>query len=158
MDPTNLVLLIAELRRDEGVRYTPYLDTATPPRSTVGVGHNLSVSPLPAGWTYPLTDAQVNQLLTQDLQATFAQLNAKLPWWTTLDPVRQRVLANMCFNMGLGGLLTFKNTLGAMQRGSYAVAAAGMTNSKWASQVGARAKRLASAMEHDVMPMAAGVA
>ncbi len=77
-----------------------------------------------------------------------------------MDEVRQRVIANMCFNMGIGnastgkGLLGFKNTLAAMQRGSYSMAAAGMLNSKWATQVGARATRLARAMETGVMPAA----
>lgn len=153
----NLLLLEAELRRDEGVRYMPYLDTATPPKRTVGVGHNLDVSPLPAGWTFPLSDAQVTQLLTRDISTTLAKLDSALPWWRQMDEVRQRVVANMCFNMGIGsastgkGLLGFR-TLAAMQRGSYAVAAAGMLNSKWATQVGARATRLASAMETGVMP------
>lgn len=156
MTPTNLALLIVELRRDEGVRYSIYLDSLGVP--TVGVGHNCKVSPLPAGWVCPLTDGQVNQLLTQDLANTFAQLNASLPWWATLDDVRQRCVANLAFNLGVTGLLTFHNTLLAMQRGSYAVAAAGMLASKWASQVGARAQRLASAMEHGAMPVAAGVA
>lgn len=145
----NLALLEAELRRDEGVRYSPYTDTTG--HRTIGVGRNLTVSPLPAGWTYPLTDVQVNQLLTQDLQNTFAQLNASLPWWTSLDDVRARVVANMAFNLGVAGLLTFHNTLAAMQRGSYAIAAAGMIHSQWATQVGARAQRLAYAMEYDVM-------
>ncbi|WP_065059534.1 glycoside hydrolase family protein [Paraburkholderia tropica] len=149
MDPTNLALLIADLRRDEGVRYSPYMDTTG--HLSVGVGRNLTVFPLPAGWTYPLTDAQVNQLLTQDLQNTFAQLDAKLPWWRTLDAVRQRVIANMAFNLGVAGLMTFKTALGAMQRGSYAIAAAAMLNSQWARQVGMRAQRLCYAMEHDVM-------
>lgn len=149
MDSSNEALLIAELRRDEGVRYSPYMDTTG--HLTVGCGHNLSASPLPAGWTYPLTDAQVNQLLTQDLSNTFAQLNANLPWWASLDAVRMRVIANMAFNMGVTALLGFHNTLGAMQRGSYAVAAAGMMASTWARQVGMRARRLAYAMEYDVM-------
>lgn len=153
MDPTNLALLEAELRRDEGVRYVPYLDTATPPRKTCGVGHNMDASPVPAGWTFPLTDAQVTQLLGMDLQVTFAALDHYLPWWRQMDEVRQRVIANMCFNLGIGGLLGFKNTLAAMQRGSYAVAAAGMLSSKWAGQVGARAKRLAQAMESGTMPI-----
>ncbi|WP_430229775.1 glycoside hydrolase family protein [Paraburkholderia tropica] len=142
-------LMVAELRRDEGVRYSIYLDTAKIP--TVGVGHNCRASPLPQNWVCPLTDAQVDQLLMQDLQATFAQLDAKLPWWTSLDEVRQRVVCNLAFNLGVAGLMTFKTALGAMQRGSYAIAAAAMMNSAWYRQTGQRAQRLCYAMEHDVM-------
>lgn len=148
----NLSLLEAELRRDEGVRYSIYLDTAGIP--TVGVGHNCQVAPLPASWACPLTDAQINQLLSGDIASTLEKLDRSLPWWRGMDEVRQRVIANMCFNLGIGTLLTFKNTLAAMQRGSYSVAAAGMLNSKWATQVGARATRLARAMETGVMPAA----
>jgi lysozyme len=154
----NLTLLEAELRRDEGVRYVPYLDTADPPNHTTGVGHNLDVSPLPAGWSFPLNDAQVNQLLERDITTTLAKLDKALPWWRQMDEVRQRVLANMCFNLGIGnaalgsGLLGFKNTLAAMQRGSYTVAAAGMKASKWYGQVGQRAVRLCAAMETGAMP------
>jgi lysozyme len=142
----------AELRRDEGVRYVPYRDTATRPRNTTGVGHNLDVSPLPAGWTYPLTDDQVNALLNHDLTITFAGLDLHLPWWRKLDEVRQRVVANMAFNLGVGGLLTFRGALGAMQRGSYAVAAAALKASDWYGEVGERAVRLCAAMETGVMP------
>lgn len=149
----NLALLEAELRRDEGVRYVPYMDTATPPKRTVGVGHNMEVSPLPDAWTFPLSDAQVSQVLERDISTTLAKLDKSLPWWRQMDEVRQRVVANMCFNLGISGLLGFKNTLAAMQRGSYAVAAAGMLSSKWAGQVGARAKRLAQAMESGSMPV-----
>jgi lysozyme len=147
----NQALLEAELRRDEGVRYSIYLDSLGVP--TVGCGHNVKVSPLPAGWTCPLTDSQVDQLLSRDIATTLAKLDKALPWWRSLDEVRQRVVANMCFNLGIGGLLGFKNTLAAMQRGSYAIAAAGMLSSKWAGQVGARAKRLAQAMESGTMPV-----
>jgi lysozyme len=146
----DITLLESELRRDEGVRYFPYRDTRG--FLTVACGHNLQAKPLPSEWAYPLNDAQVDQLLASDLADTFANLDRNLPWWRSLDEVRQRVVANMAFNLGVGKLLGFKNALGAMQRGSYAVAAAAMLNSAWASQVGARAQRLAKAMEDGVMP------
>ncbi|TCK87374.1 glycoside hydrolase family protein [Paraburkholderia sp. BL9I2N2] len=148
MNPANEAQLIAELRRDEGVRYVPYRDTKDIP--TVGVGHNLQASPLPAGWTYPLTDDQVNQLLASDLANVFSDLNRDLPWWTDLNDVRQRVIANLMFNLGSNKLLGFKNTLAAMRQGRYDDAAAGMLNSAWASQVGARAQRLAQMMRTGV--------
>lgn len=144
MNPQNETRLVEELRRDEGVRYVPYQDTKGIP--TVGVGHNLKASPLPAGWSYPLTDAQVDQLLMQDLANVYSDLNRDLPWWTDLNDTRQRVVCNLMFNLGSNKLLGFKNTLAAMRQGRYSDAAAGMLNSAWASQVGARAQRLAQMM------------
>ena len=143
MNP-NDSLLIADLRRDEGVRYEPYLDTVG--IQTIGVGHNLKASPLPSGWNYPLSDEQVNTLLANDLAHVFSGLDANLGWWRTLTLARQRVMVNMCFNMGIGGLLTFKNTLEAIRHGYYEQAATGMLSSKWANQVGQRAQRLAQMM------------
>lgn len=144
MNPDNEAQLVEELRRDEGVRYVPYLDTKG--IQTTGVGHNLQASPLPAGWSYPLTDAQVDKLLQSDLANVYSDLNRDLPWWTDLNDVRQRVIANMMFNLGSNKLLGFKNTLAAMRQGAYADAARGMLNSAWATQVGARAQRLAQMM------------
>ena len=137
-------LLTAELRRDEGVEHMPYLDTVD--IRTVGVGHNLRVKPIPIGWTYPLTDAQVNQLLADDLKTVFDGLDARIPWWRNLDYPRQRVLANMAFNLGVPGLMGFNNTLAAVKQGRYSAAGSGMASSKWAKQVGARADRLVDMM------------
>lgn len=143
MNPQDLQL-IAELRRDEGVRYVPYLDTVG--IETVGVGHNMKAKPLPDHWTFPLTDNQVDLLLSADLINVFSQLDAHLGWWRTLSYARMRVIANMCFNLGINGLLTFKIMLSALERAHYSDAAQGMEHSKWAQQVGARASRLASMM------------
>lgn len=135
-------LLIAELRRDEGVRYSPYKDTLG--IDTVGVGHNLKAMPL--GLIYPLTDEEVNRILAVDLDEVFEGLNSRLPWWRDLSCARQRVLANMAFNMGIAGLMTFKNTLAAIKNEHYQIAADNMLQSKWAKQVGQRANRLAKMM------------
>ena len=143
-------LMVKELRRDKGVRYYPYPDTKG--FETVGVGHNMDTSPLPADWTFPLTDAQVDTLLASDISAVVCDLNVKLPWWVHMDEVRQRVLVNMCFNLGIGTLLTFHNTLTEMYTGDYTGAAAGMATSRWAGEVGQRATRLVSAMSDGVMP------
>lgn len=137
-------LLMQEIRRDEGVRYNQYLDSLGIP--TCGIGHNLKAHPLPDGWKFPLSDEQVDGLLASDLLMTFSGLDAHLGWWRTLTYARQRVMVNMAFNMGINGLLTFKNTLSAIQRGYYEQAATGMLSSKWASQVGDRATRMAGMM------------
>ena len=130
MNTENLAKLIAELRRDEGVRYRPYNDTKGIP--TVGVGYNLNAKPLPAGWKYPLNDTQVNSLLDDDLEDVFHDLDRNLPWWTDLNDVRMRVVANLCFNMGINRLLGFKKALIAMRQGKFGIAADEMLDSKWA--------------------------
>ncbi|MBU9282345.1 lysozyme [Burkholderia multivorans] len=127
--------LIVELSRDEGRRLKPYVDTVG--KTTIGVGRNLT--------DVGITDAECDLLLSNDIDRTVAWLDRNLPWWRQLDAVRQRVIVNMAFNMG-GSLLTFTNTLAAMKRGDYAAAADGMLASKWATQVGARATRLAAMM------------
>ncbi|MBC3931967.1 glycoside hydrolase family protein [Undibacterium curvum] len=142
-------LLIAELIRDEGMRASPYKDTKG--ILTVGVGHNLQAHPLP-GEAYPMTDARIKAVLASDLKALFADLDTRLTWWRGLDEVRQRVIANMAFNLGVSGLLQFKNTLADAQRGDYIAAATGMRASLWAKQVGGRATRLSEAMQTGIMP------
>ena len=136
--------LISDLRRDEGVRYIPYKDTVG--IDTVGVGHNMKAHPLSTDWAFPLTDEQVNQLLSEDLVQVFSGLDSQLGWWRTLTLPRQRVLANMAFNLGITGLLGFRNTLQFIRDGAYEDAAKGMLASKWAKQVGQRANRLAAMM------------
>jgi len=141
---SNDQLLIQELRRDEGVCYVEYRDTVG--IKTTGVGHNLKANPLPKEWTYPLSNLQVNTLLAQDLIEVFTGLDKNIPWWRDLSYKRQRVIANMAFNLGVSGLLTFKNTLASIKSGDYIRAANGMMSSKWALQVGDRAKRLSIMM------------
>jgi lysozyme len=140
MNNQNLKTLIAELRRDEGVRYSPYKDTKGV--LTVGVGHNLAAHPLPAGWKYPLNDIQVNSLLDDDLESVFHDLDADLPWWTDLSDVRQRALANFVFQLGINKALGFTKSLPLIRQGKYTAAADNMLLSDWAKQTPNRAKRV----------------
>ena len=64
-----------------------------------------------------------------------------------LNEVRQFVLVDMCFNMGLGKLCTFKKMLSAMANGDYYTAANEALASKWAVQVGRRARELAEMLK-----------
>lgn len=137
--------LLAELRRDEGVIPYEYKDTLG--YSTIGVGRMIDKRR-----NGGLASDEIDYLLANDIRRSMAELDSHLPWWRDLSEARQRVLVNMCFNMGIGseamgsGLLGFKNTLRMVQTGDYAGAASGMLNSKWARQVGQRAQRLTNMM------------
>lgn len=139
MDNANRDSLIAELRYDEGVIDHAYQDSLG--YWTIGVGR--LIDKRKGG---RLSDDEIDYLLTNDIADVETDLDEHLVWWTTLDPVRQRVIANMCFNLGIAGLLGFKNTLKAVRERRWDDAAKGMLASKWAKQVGKRAERLAKMM------------
>ena len=130
--------LLPDLRRDEGLRLSAYQDTVGV--WTCGYGH-AHVAP---GTVW--TEAQAEAQLEADVAHTEASLDIHLPWWRSLDDIRQDVIANMAFNMGVTGLCQFHNTLGAVQRHDWQAAHDGMLASLWARQVGARATRLAEQM------------
>lgn len=132
----NIHQMKAELIRDEGLKLKPYRDTVG--KLTIGVGRNLD--------DVGISEAEAATLLESDIARTAKALDLNLPWWITLSEERQRVMLNMAFNMGIRGLLGFKNTLAAIQAGKFEDAANGMLASKWAGQVGNRAQRLAQMM------------
>lgn len=127
----DLQKLQAMLIRHEGLKKFPYVDTTG--NLTIGVGHNLTAK--------GLTDGQIRIILTDDITDAINFLNSHLPWVVFLDDVRQRVLADMAFNL-MGKVLDFKNMLAAIQAKDWNRAADELLNSAFAHQTGQRAKDL----------------
>jgi lysozyme len=136
----NRELLMKELVHDEGCRLHMYKDSLGV--ETIGIGHNLR--------DVPISERAAGVIFEDDLRNVEDALDRELPWWRSLSEERQRVVANMAFNLGVLGLLEFKRTLRAMEIGDYKAAAVGMLSSRWASQVGDRAVRLAKLMDPDM--------
>lgn len=139
--------LIAQLTVSEGRRNAAYLDSVG--ILSIGIGHNCVAKPV-AGVTKVgdrISDELLEELFDADVNEAILNLDNYLPWWSALDDVRQNVMIDMCFNMGIGTLRTFVNTLRAIEQGEYKAAAAGMRKSLWAKQVGKRAEHLAKMME-----------
>ena len=124
------------MKRDEGLRLRPYSDTVG--KLTIGWGRNL----VDVG----ITQDEAQLLLEHDLHAAIADLLRAYPLVAQLTATRQIVLANMCFNLGIGHLSTFRKMWASLMAGNYEAASIEMLDSEWASQVGARATRLADAM------------
>ena len=99
---------------------------------------------LPIGSSIP--EERVLECLNKDIDIICADLDRALPWWRELDGVRQRVLVNMGFNLGLTRLLKFKKFLAALEERDYETASVEMLNSRWANQVGARSRILRQRM------------
>lgn len=128
--------LEAQLTLHEGYRRRLYRCSAG--YLSGGVGRNFDAN--------GLRDDEIALMLRNDIAEAEAQLDKLLPWWRGLDGVRQKVLVDMMFNLGPKTLAGFANTLRDIRFGRYAAAADRMLKSKWAAQVGPRAKRLARMM------------
>jgi len=131
--------LVDQLIRDEDLRLKAYRDTVG--KLTIGVGRNLD--------DRGISKEEAIFMLMNDIAKVRAELEAALPWIDKISPIRQAVLMNMAFNMGIGGLLQFRNTLKFIEQGNFAEASKGMLNSLWAKQVGQRAVRLSQQMLTD---------
>jgi len=128
----NRAQLIEELKRDEGVVLTLYKCSAD--KNTIGVGRNLD--------DRGITEDESDYLLSNDIDICIDELEGTFPWFQTLSDTRQRVMINMCFNLGLSRLMGFKKFLAAMEAGEWETAGVEMLDSKWARQVGPRSTRL----------------
>lgn len=130
-------LLRQDLVRDEGLRLTVYRCPAG--YLTVGVGRNIEGR--------GISKAEAFYLLDNDINACLDDL-ASFTWWGALNPIRQRALLNMRFQLGSGGFRAFKNMLAALETRDYASAAAHARDSKWfTADSPERAKRVTAQIE-----------
>tara|TARA_B100000780_G_scaffold58932_1_gene37584 strand:+ start:1125 stop:1544 length:420 start_codon:yes stop_codon:yes gene_type:complete len=125
-------MIIEMLRLHEGVETHAYKCTAD--KITIGVGRNID----PAGGI-GLTDDEIDYLLSGDVKRVQVELINTFTWFSELDEVRKDAMTDICFNIGLPRLLKFEKSLAAMSTEDYERAADEFLNSRWASQVGARA-------------------
>lgn len=145
----NLDKLREELIRDEGKRLEAYRDSRG--YWTIGIGHLLGSTPRMSS----ITEEECEALFTVDVrEATDVcrrVFGATLltPMWAEWNDARMRALVNMAFNRGEGHMResttitpAIRAALGSDYNNWKAVADA-IKASPWATQVGARAARLA---------------
>lgn len=107
---------------------------------TIGVGHLVDKR---RGGKLP--DVIINALLDYDLDQIDKELDHHIAWWRTRPDNVQLALAQMAFQLGVPGLLSFKQCIACCQAGDYEGAKAAALNSKWArDDTPARAKRVAA--------------
>lgn len=146
------------LKQDEGVRYKWYLDSELYP--TIGIGHliikqKITDSNVINGLISnmvgrvvtdgTITEQEVSKLFEEDLYTVRAGIlsSSRLGQiYGSMNRSRQMAIENMCFQMGVGGLLKFNNTLTAMESQDWKSAYTNMRQSLWASQTPGRAGRV----------------
>lgn len=132
--------VIEQLRDEEGEILHAYQDHLG--YWTIGVG--ILIDKRRGGG---ITKEESTYLLLNRVLAIQRKIENALPWTASLNPARKAVLTGMAFQMGMDGLLGFKNTLKLIEGGKYKEAAGNMLVSKWATQTPGRAARMAKQME-----------
>lgn len=90
---------------------------------SIGYGRNLE--------DRGITPLEATSMLERDLLDTKLELEDSIKFFHKLDDVRQNVLIEMAYNMGVPHLLEFKNTLKFMEKGDFINASKEMLDSKW---------------------------
>lgn len=124
MTTTDRDALKRQLIAHEGLRLKLYRDTLG--IETIGVGRNLR--------DVGISARTADQMLEEDVDACLSDLRT-FGWFATLDPVRQRALCDLRFNVGPTRLRGFVKLLAALAAKDYATAAAELLDSRWARQV-----------------------
>jgi lysozyme len=132
----DMVSLEDQLITHEGLELKPYQCTAD--KLTIGVGRNIE--------DRGITEDEARYLLKNDIKIVEDELLEKKPVVAGLDAVRQRVLVDMGFNLGIPTLMKFQNMWAAIEDEDFQTAADEAMDSRWAKQVGRRAERLCQAM------------
>jgi lysozyme len=148
---------IKKLIDGEGLVLTVYQDTLG--IDTIGIGRNLKdrgiskaelehmdIPNMDVVYEHGITKEDAVYLATNDVQIVEDELCQAHPCVDSLDSVRQLVVMDMAFNMGVPRLKKFKNMWAAIHEKDFPTAAKEMLDSRWANQVKSRAVRLAHAM------------
>ena len=162
--------VVSDLARHEGLREYAYPDPLSklfkqfpklrwgfepvsaimPPGKSFDLGKPWTVGFGFTGGTLPHTRmslSEAKKILEQHVINMDATLLIKLPLYRDASDVTKGVLINMAFNMGVSGLLGFKNSLKRIAAKQYAEAANNLRLSLWHGQVGSRARELVRRIE-----------
>ena len=128
--------LLEDLKRDEG--YSPTLYKDTEDKWTIGYGTLIQDG---------VYQEEAEFMLNFRAKLLYNELLEACPFVATAPASIQNALANMYYNLGRNRFLGFKKMLSAIEIRDYPKAAQEALDSKWATQVGDRAKRIASILE-----------
>lgn len=132
----NFERLRARVALHEGLRLKPYRDTVG--KLTIGYGRNLD--------DVGISKEEAHILLQNDLEWAIEDAERNIPHFSSMNGIRQEVMVEMLFNIGLTKLRQFKLMFRALEDKNYDRAADEMIDSKWYVQVGVRAVELVKLM------------
>jgi lysozyme len=133
----------AQIAGFEGKRNVAYPDPLTGGDPwTIGYGHTGPEVFRGLVWS----DKMCESALDADIESASAECALNFPFFGALNEPRKAVLIGMCFQMGIGRLLKFRDTLAAIRDERFEHAGECMRQSRWARQTKTRAQRLSFQM------------
>nr|WP_240448164.1 lysozyme [Helicobacter pylori] len=109
--------------------FSPFIYTDKTEHPTIGYGYNLSV--------YSYEGKRITKaygLLTDILKENYKAL-LSYGWYKNLDAMRRMVILDLSYNLGLNGLLKFKQFIKAIEDKNYALAVERLQKSPYFNQV-----------------------
>ena len=134
-----------DIKRHEGEVLEIYKDSLG--YKTLGVGHLCQPNDPEYDWAVGTSVSQevVDMYYEDDFDKHYMEaihVFGSHEDWDELPEVIQRVLVNMCFNLGGSRLSKFRNMLKACRNHDWKEMAVQMEDSRWYRQVGRRSKEL----------------
>ena len=141
----NIELCKEQIKRHEGEVLNIYEDSLG--YKTLGVGHLCQPEDPEYNWAVGTSVSQdvVDMYYEDDFDKHYMEaihVFGSHEDWDELPEVIQRVLVNMCFNLGGSRLSKFCNMLKACRNHDWKEMAVQMEDSRWYGQVGRRSKEL----------------
>lgn len=124
------------LIRHEDYELHPYTDTVG--KITIGIGRNLT--------DRGILPTEVDMMFDHDVDYFYNFLLDHFSWVAKLNEARQIALIDLCF-IGTKKFLEFTKMISAFEREDYLMASQEILDSKYATEVGQRARDLAHIIE-----------
>lgn len=132
--------LVSSVKRHEG--FVPEVYTCPAGYPTIGYGTRIN--------EIELEESTAEKWLVRELEEKHERLVGVFGF-AEMDTVRQDVILEMCYQLGVGGCLRFKNMWAAIRVQDFERAADEMLDSRWArEQTPERARKLAAKMRSGV--------
>ena len=137
----DMLQMRADIKSDEGVVLHAYQDTL----GYWTIGSGILIDQRRGGG---ISEHENDFLVDTRLQRLLGDMDNKMPWLLLKSDGVQRALTNVAWQLGLAGLLEFKDMLSKVQSGDYSGAASALLDSLYAKQTPERAQRIASLLKN----------
>ncbi len=127
--------VLDKIKKEEGFRADMY--QCCEGFNTIGIGFNLDAIKMPEEVADLWLTLIVNELSGKMM---------RYEWFKMLSNARKICIIDMTYQLGINGVLNFKNMISAIEQANFALASFEMLDSRWAKQTPNRATRNAEIM------------